>query len=52
MEPAKMRPNQGFLSRLDKLPTLPWKSAKTGEIKALVRDLGLGVVKVKTGERW
>lgn len=49
MEPAKNCPNPGFLSRLDTLPIMPWRSAKTGEVKALVRDFGL-VMKVKTGE--
>lgn len=40
----------GFLSRLDTLPVMPWKSAKTGQITALVRDLDLVVVKVNKGE--
>ena len=47
---ARNRANQGFLARLDKLPVLPWKSAKTGQIDALMRDLELRVVKIEKGE--
>ena len=46
---AEKRQNRSFLANLDKLPILPWKSAKTATLAAFVRELDLEVVKVETG---